>query len=34
MCVYISADLPRASCVWDSTASLPPSKRQPSNYLD
>ena len=34
VCVYISADLPRASCVWDYTASLPPSQRQPSNQPD
>ena len=32
--VYISADLPRASWVLDSTASLPPSQHQPSNQLD
>jgi hypothetical protein len=32
--MHISADLPRASCVWDYTASLPPSQHQPSNQLD
>ena len=32
--IYISADLHRASCVLDYTASLPTSQLQPSNQLD